>query len=171
MNSKRIYRVGTALFLSLAMFAVTGGQAFAKSAPKLELKMSMEKEVKTLKEGKEVVERMPADKVGPGDVAVYTITYTNTGAGEAKDASIVDPVPEGTVYVLGSAEGKDAKITCSIDGGKSFHAEPVKQVVKKADGSKAEKDAEPSMYSQIMWVVKKVMPGKSGTVSFKVKVE
>ena len=171
MYKSRVCRAALAMLISAAVFTVTGGQAVAKDAPKLELKMSMAKEVKTLKDGKEVLETKPADKVGPGDVAVYTITYTNTGAGEARNAVIGDPVPAGTLYVVGSAEGKDAAITFSIDGGKSFHKEPVKQVVKRPDGTSEEKDADPAMYSNIKWVVKRVMPGQSGKVSFKAKVK
>jgi uncharacterized repeat protein (TIGR01451 family) len=124
-----------------------------------------------VREGKEVLERVPAGKVKPGDVAVYTISYTNKGSGEAKDASFVDPVPEGMVYVIGSAEGKETAITCSVDGGKSFHAQPVKQAVKKPSGSTEEKDAPAKSYTHIRWVVKRVMPNQSGKVSFKAMVE
>ena len=75
------------------------------------------------------------------------------------------------VYVVGSASGKGADISCSIDGGKSFGKEPVKVSVKKADGTTEEKDADPKQYTQIKWVVKKVLPGKSGKVSFKAKID
>jgi uncharacterized repeat protein (TIGR01451 family) len=159
-----------ALAVMLGMFTCVEAWP-AQAAPKLELKMSSEKEVVAVKDGKEVSERVPADKTKSGDVLVYTIEYTNTGSGEARDASVVDPIPESTVYVAGSAEGKGAEITCSVDGGKAFKKEPVKIAVKKSGGSMGERDAEPGQYTHIKWVVKKVPPGGSGKVSFKVKVE
>jgi uncharacterized repeat protein (TIGR01451 family) len=143
----------------------------AEAAPKLELKMSVNTELTTMKDGKKVTEMGPADNIKSGDTVVYTIEYTNSGAGEARDAKIVDPVPQNTVYVVGSAEGKGTEITCSINGGKDFKKEPVKMLVKKTDGSKEEREASPGQYTHIKWVVKKVMAGESGKVSFKVKVE
>jgi len=171
MEMSKVLSAAMAFMLAFGFSAYASGDAWAKDAPKLELKMQMEKEVKTLRGGKEVMERVPADKVKPGDVSVYTISYTNKGSGEARNASFVDPIPKGMVYVLGSAEGKESVVTCSIDGGKSFHAQPVKQTTKKPDGSTEEKDAPAASYTHIRWVVKKVMPHESGRVSFKASVE
>lgn len=171
MNVSRVLRLATACMVAAAFIAAAGTGAWAKDTPKLELKIVMEKEIRSVKDGKEVVERTPAGKVKPGEMYVYTVTYTNTGKGEARNAKIVDVIPKGMVYVAGSAEGKDATVTCSIDGGKSFHAPPVKYKAKKPDGKTEEKEAEPSMYTHIKWMVKSVQPGASGTVSFRANVE
>ena len=157
----------TAAVLSMGLTALA-----QDTSPKLSLKITSEKEVRSVKDGKEVVARVPATAFKNGDVVVYTITYKNEGASDAKDAEIQDPVPEGTVYIIGSAEGKAAEILFSIDGGGSFHKAPVKQAVKKADGSVEEMDAPAEMYTAVKWSIKKnVAPGVSGKVSFKVRVK
>jgi uncharacterized repeat protein (TIGR01451 family) len=104
------------LLVRLASLAVFMGLVFginvcawADQAPKIKLVTTLEKEVKSLKDGKEVVERVPAEKSAVGDVLVYTITYTNEGSEDATGVKIVDPVPEGTVYVVGSAEARRSR--------------------------------------------------------------
>lgn len=171
MDFKKSVKLAAACMLTAVFFAAMGANAYAKDKPKLDLKMKMEKEVTVVKDGKEVSERTPVQKVKPGDLVVHTITYTNLGKGEAKDARLVDKVPNGTDYVVGSAEGSGAEVTCSIDGGKTYAKEPVKIKVKSQDGKTVEKDADPAMYTHVRWVVKSVAPGGSGTVSFKTKVE
>lgn len=150
---------------------LAGANAWAQDGPRLELGVSSQKEVETVKDGKKTLEMVPVDKVKPGEVLVYTITYTNTGKGEARDALIVDPIPEGTDYMLGSAGGEGADVTCSIDGGKSYAKEPCMREVKMPDGTTRQEEAGPEMYTHIRWVVKSVPPGGSGEVKFKVKVE
>ena len=39
----------------------------------------------------------------PGDTVTYTLTYKNTGSGDAKTVAITNPVPTYTTYVTGSA--------------------------------------------------------------------
>jgi uncharacterized repeat protein (TIGR01451 family) len=48
-----------------------------------------------------------ADKteVKQGDTITYTIQYQNTGQGEAKNIIIIDPIPQGTTYIQGTATG------------------------------------------------------------------
>jgi len=171
MNVSMVVRMALVCVLSVSLWAAGAAGAFAADSPKLGLKMTTEKEVKAVNAGKEVVERIPAENVKPGDIVVYTVRYTNSGAGEAKDAAIVDPIPKGTVYVVESATGKGTDITCSIDGGKSYHKQPVRQSVTMPDGKTVENDADPAMYTHVKWVVQSVKPGKSGMVSFKTKVE
>ena len=161
-----------ALLLAAVIFLLTGASAWAAQGPKLKLNVSMTKEVKTVKDGKEVVSTVTADKVGTGDTIVYTIKYTNEGTGLAKEANIVDPVPAGTVYVLGSAAGADTDITLSIDGGKTYHKEPIMVKVKDKSGEAVEKPASAEAYTNVRWVTTKdILPGKSGHASFKVKVK
>ncbi len=66
------------------------------------------------------------------DILVYTITYKNEGNAPCESANIVNPVPEGTKYIINSAKGKDSEISYSIDGGKYFQKPPVKYLEKKA---------------------------------------
>ncbi len=42
-------------------------------------------------------------EAGPGDTLTYTIVVSNAGPGDAAGLQVVDPVPEGTVYIWDSA--------------------------------------------------------------------
>lgn len=147
--------------------------ALAKEQPNLVLKLTAWKEVVVKeKDGKSRVEWQEVATTDPGDVVKYVVQYTNGGKTEARGAVIVDPVPAGTVYMAGSAEGKDAEITYSLDG-KTFHSAPLlKYRVKNPDGTEKELSATPEMYTHIRWkLTRAVPPGGTGTVSFKVQVK
>lgn len=159
--------------LLLAGVFLLAGIAFAQPGePKLELKTTAEKEVKVSKDGKVETKRIPVEKANPGDVVVYTITYGNTGKGILTDAVIVNPVPQGVVYIKDSAEGKDTEIKASIDNGRSWQRPPATVLMKNPDGTESAKPAAAEQYTHLQWTVKKsVAPGQSGRVSFKVKVK
>jgi uncharacterized repeat protein (TIGR01451 family) len=159
------------LFL-IGFFLLSAAVSGAQQEPKLDLKTSVDKEVKVQKNGKGATERIPAEKTDPGDILVYTIAYQNAGTVAAVDAAIVDPIPRGVVYLQGTAEGSDAEITCSIDNSRTWHRPPVMMPVKKPDGSLENKPAPMERYTHIRWVIKKpVQPGQSGRVSFKATVK
>ena len=144
----------------------------ADQGPKLSLNITMQKEVRTQKEGKDTVELVTADKVSPYDVVLYTIEYKNEGAGEARDAKIVDPIPRETAFIVGSAKGDGADISFSVDGGKTYHRPPVKVTVTREDGKKEEIDAPPESYTHIKWVItKRLQPGETGKASFRATVK
>jgi uncharacterized repeat protein (TIGR01451 family) len=154
-----------AVSILAAIFLTMAASALAAQAPKLTLKMTAEKEVKVLKDGKEIVELKPAKTTNPGDTVLYTLTYTNAGNADAINAVISDPVPGGMAYIAGSAKGANADVDFSIDGGKTFYKTP-KRVI-----AGTEKDAAPETYTNIRWTVKKVAPKESGVVKFKAKVK
>ncbi len=141
--------------------------------PRVSLEMKEEKEITLIKEeGKQTVERVPANEVKSLDTLVYSITYTNEGQEEARDISIVDPIPDGTIYIPESAEGKNTKISFSIDGGNQFQGPPVKYLLIKPDGTTEEQIAPVDMYTHIKWIITDTIPpGGGGQVSFKTKVK
>jgi len=146
--------------------------AQAQQETKLDLKTTVEKELKVKKQGKTVLEKVPAENSSPGDQLVYTITYTNAGKGAVVDATIVNPIPRGVTVDPMGIEGTDANVTCSIDSGRSFHAPPVMVKIKKPDGSLESKPAPPESYTHIRWIIKKPLaPGQTGQVNFKATVK
>jgi uncharacterized repeat protein (TIGR01451 family) len=170
---------GKRMFLFAAMLAAVAVSVGASNAlaadpakPELALTLTAQKEV-TVKdsEGKTRVEWQEVKDVSPGDILKYTISYKNVGTVEARDGRVTDPIPKDTAYISGSAEGKDAAITFSLDG-KAFQAPPLlKYKVRQADGTDAEYTATPEMYTHIQWkLLKPVPPGGTGSMSFKVKV-
>ncbi len=88
----------------------------------------------------------------PGDVIRYALVFTNVTAGPVKNIQFVDPIPKGMIYVPGSAAADHpARIEYSIDGGKSYSAQPTIQVVE--DSRKVEKPAPRQMYTHVRWTV------------------
>jgi uncharacterized repeat protein (TIGR01451 family) len=139
---------------------------------KLDLKTTAEKEIKVKQGGKTITKRIPLDKASPGDVVIYTITYSNVGKGPVLDAVIVDPVPKGVRYIADTAEGKDAEIMYSTDNGRTWQTPPIEMQIKKPDGSLEKKTVSAERYTHIKWMIKKpVASGQSGRVSFKVTVK
>jgi len=166
-SMRKLILMGSAVLLIAAGYL--GAQ---EQKPKLALTVTLQKEVKIKKDSAWVTQMTPADRTVKNDVLLVDIAYQNQGKSEARNASILDPIPNGTVYIMGSAEGKDANIAFSVDGGKTFQPAPVKYLVKSKDGSLEEKAAPAEMHTHIQWVLKTpVQPGQSGTVSFKVKVK
>lgn len=164
--------VKAAILVVAAVFMLSGISAWAAAQPKLKLETSAAKVKEVVKDGKVVDETVPADKIGSGDTIVYTITYKNVGQGVAKNAKVVDPVPEHTVYVVGSAGGANTEVAFSTDGGKSYQATPVMVRYKDQSGKFVEKTAPAEAYTNVQWTVKKdIAPGESGQVVFKVKVK
>lgn len=165
-------KVFTFIVFLTGVFFLAGVSFAQQGAPKLELKTTAEKEMKVKKDGKVETQRIPVEKASPGDVVVYTITYSNAGKGPVLDAVIVNPVPQGVVYILDSAEGKDTEIKASIDNGRSWQKPPVTVLMKNPDGTETAKPAGAELYTHLQWTVKKpVAPGQSGRISFKVKVK
>ncbi len=164
---------GLVLFLVMAgIFCFFIGVSRASPDAQLDLKTTAEKEIKVQKNGKWVIEKEPLEKTNPRDVIVYTVTYTNVGKNPVVDATIVDPIPAGTSYILDSAKGENAKVTCSIDGGRSFLPPPIWIKFKKPDGTVEKRQAPADRYTHVRWIIRKpVLPGRSGRVSLKVTVK
>jgi uncharacterized repeat protein (TIGR01451 family) len=88
----------------------------------------------------------------PGDVIRYALVFTNVTAGPVKNIQFVDPIPQGTVYVLGSAAAdQPVRVEYSIDGGKSYSARPVIAVAQ--DGQPVERPAPRERYTHVRWTV------------------
>ena len=172
MYIKRLQLSGFLFLCVVLLLFYLSGTASAADQPKIALSTSAEKEVNVEKNGKLFVERIPLEIANPGDTVIYTITYRNEGETAARDILINDPISKGTVYTIGSAEGKDAEITFSIDDGRTYSKPPIKYIVKKADGTQEETEAPAEVYTHIKWVINKaVLPGQSGQVSFRVIVK
>jgi len=98
-------------------------------------------------------ERVALDKAGmvkPGEVINWTIDSDNEGNGAARDYKAVGQIPVGTSFVTGSAVSQGALVTYSIDGGKTFSAQPTVEV-KQADGSTKRVPALVSSYTQLRY--------------------
>lgn len=158
--------VTTALALVLAL---ANAPAFAES--KMTIDMKSEKEVVVVENGKQVVKRIESSEVAPGDVIHYVFNYNSVGDEIVRNVVIPNKIPEGTTYVANSAKG-DVDAMFSIDGGKSF-ARPADLMIEvtNAKGVKEKVVAPPEKYTDIRWEVPQVPAGKSGQVSYAVRVK
>jgi len=88
----------------------------------------------------------------PGDVIRYALVFTNLTAGPVKNIQFVDPLPKGLVYVLGSAKAdQPVRLEYSIDGGKSYSAQPMIEVVE--NDKKVAKPAPQELYTHVRWTM------------------
>lgn len=108
-------------------------------------------------------------KVVPGDVVIYTTVYRHIGKDQADKVVINNPVPEHTLYVDKSAEGKGARIEFSADGGKTYAQAKILKTA--AKGGKP-RPAVAADYTHVRWTLDKPLkPGAKGSVSFRAKLK
>lgn len=106
----------------------------------------------------------------PGDEIRYSLVFTNVTRGTVNNVQFVDPLPQGLVYVLGSAKAQQpVRVEYSIDGGKSYWAQPMIEMVE--DGKKVEKPAPRERYTHVRWtVLGPVAPGGQVMAEFRAQV-
>jgi uncharacterized repeat protein (TIGR01451 family) len=114
--------------------------------------------------------RKNATLARPGDVIRYALVFTNVTKGPVKNIQFVDPLPKGLVYVLGSAKtDQPAQLEYSIDGGKSYAAQPMVEVVE--NGNKVQKPAARELYTHVRWtVLGSLAPGAKVLAEFRAQV-
>lgn len=138
------------------------------ATPQVSISITAEKEVTINKQKKMIV----AKDIKPGDVIFYTIRFINSGDSTATNAVLDDPIPQGTIYIPGTADGNNTDITFSMDGGKTFKKPSLLTYEVKLPGKKAEKKvASPEQYTHIRWVISTISAGGKGQVGFQVKVK
>lgn len=143
-----------------------------QTQPQLQLNLTAEKQI-TVKETKKVTWQpiKSGTVVNPGDVLRYNLVGENKGSSPAKNLVLTQPIPKGTSYILRSATSNGAKLSFSIDGGKTFSTNPT-VAVKLADGKIENRPAPASMYSMARWDFSQPVNAKSSVkVSYKVAVK
>ena len=132
----------------------------------IELKMIAEQEIVVEnEEGEKELKREPVANIVPGDHVFYTIEYKNIGQEMADQVDIKNPIPIEMEYVSGTADGSEANILFSIDGGKTFD-KPENLIVFDEEGN--EHLATAKEYTHIRWMItKSVEPGAEGQVTYR----
>lgn len=96
----------------------------------------------------------------PGDVVRYRLTFTNVTPNAVKSVVFDNPLPAGLRYQAGTAasDRDQVAIQYSLDGGKSYSAQPMIEV--EVDGKRVKRPAPAEMYTHIRWSVQgSVLPG------------
>jgi len=161
----------TVVQAAIVVLLLMPAAAFAQKSA-IQLKSAAEVDV-TEKNAKGEMETKRKDvsqaKVIPGDVVIFTTTYTNTGKDPATGVVVTNPVPEHMVFVAGSAEGKDCRIEFSADNGKTF-ASADKLTVTAKDGKVRSAGAED--ITNIRWtLLKPLAPGAAGSAAFRARLK
>lgn len=156
-----------------------GGAAIAQNAAKkgqVQLRLEVEKQVVKTVNGEQKVSWLPLEgeaKVQRGEVLRYRVTGANNGDKPVKNLAINQPVPQGMEYIIESATVNDkegAKITYSIDGGKTFVEKPTVEV-KLENGEVETKPAPASAYTHARWEFGESVGAKASVEgTFQVKV-
>jgi uncharacterized repeat protein (TIGR01451 family) len=83
----------------------------------------------------------------PGDVVRYRLTFTNTAGRPVRRVQLSNPLAGGMRFVAGSvsASRADAQPEFSIDGGRTFSAQPMEEVV--IDGRRVRRPVSPDRYT------------------------
>lgn len=143
---------------------------FALAANEIRFTSTAEIEVQQVNaKGEKVLVRQPATLLQPGQIAIYTNAFINTGKQPASSVVINNPVPADTEYLGGSATETGFDVVFSIDKGKSF-GKPKELTV--PDGKGGKRPAEAKEYTNIRWTMQAPLkPGATGVVEFRVRVK
>ena len=156
----------------IAVFGIVALSAPTRSFAEgnIELTTTAEQVVTTTDDrGKEVTTIVPAGKVVPGNVILYTITAKNISDQSVNGVVINDPIPEHMVYLIGSVAGSGTDITFSIDGGTNFDKQDELEV---SDGKGGTRVPEASDYTHIRWTLtENFEPQATKKVSFQARLE
>jgi uncharacterized repeat protein (TIGR01451 family) len=140
-----------------------------QNKPRIALNLSSDKKV--VQADRTVWQSLPSNAtVKPGDFVRYNLVGKNQGNSAAKKLVVTQPIPQGTVYVLNSATDRDPKVTFSIDGGKTFVANPTIEV-QLANGQVETRPAPAERYAYIRWDFDRaIAPQATVAASYEVEV-
>jgi uncharacterized repeat protein (TIGR01451 family) len=142
--------------------------------PQVNLQLSAEQKfVEKDEKGQPVTNWKPLDQasvVRPGDVLRYTVAGQNLGDRPVANLVINQMIPTQMKYVLNSAvQPAGMSAVYSIDGGKTFVANPTVQV-KLADGTVETRPAPAEVYTHIRWNMSAIAANTSTNVSYQLEV-
>jgi uncharacterized repeat protein (TIGR01451 family) len=191
---KRLYILGLSFATLAASVAIASGMPLLKDASnawakepiaqqpqrqvQVELELAAQKQVVTRDaQGKKKTSWQPLTKnntvVQPGDTLRYMVNSKNISERAIDNLAITQPIPQGTMYVLNSAKmglGSDVAVTYSIDGGKTFTANPTIKI-ELADGKVETSPAPAEAYTHVRWQFSEVLkPSVAFKSSYQVSV-
>ena len=143
----------TPLCLSLPVQAMTASQ-----------KVEVERQVKQ-SDGSETIVLGAPDKVLPGDMMVYTVSYHNDKQDVTENFRLDMPIPSEITYVEGSADRANTNVLYSADDGATFKSRDSLEVTSLSGGTRR---ASTSDITHIRWTLSEdVKPGDRGEIQFK----
>lgn len=86
----------------------------------------------------------------PGERIRWQLTALNAGDQPARGLVAVGRIPAGTRFIAGSAPNAGARVEYSLDGGRTWSANPT--VVEQTPSGRVVRKADPSRYTMIRWI-------------------
>ena len=143
----------------------------AIAAPSIKLEVRAEVEVAVEEDGEQVIKRVEAKEVEPGQEVIYTVSYRNNSADGAFNVKLNNKIPDNTTYKTDSAWGSNSQIEFSIDQGANFKQPSLLEYeITNDSGEKVKRTASPEKYTNIRWIVKEIPGNTQGEVGFRIKV-
>lgn len=108
----------------------------------------------------------------PGETIRYVVTASNTSDRPIKNLVINQPIPQNSVYVLGSATIPNidgAKLIFSIDGGRSYTEKPTIKK-KNENGEIVAVPAPDNLYTHIRWNFGETFPPQTVNATYQVRI-
>ena len=111
---------------------------------------------------------VPTTEALPGDTIEYQVTYRNGGITPARDVLATLPVPKGGVSYLADS-AKPAAVQASLDGS-TYAPVPLTRTVTR-NGKQLTETVPVSEYRFLRWKLGEIAPGKSITVSSRMRLD
>ena len=147
--------------LGIVVLGLVPGIAVAKPAVKLTLAGSL---VGKAADGHVTLTPVERVSLKPGDDVEYAITAVNGGDSAAMHLVPSAKIPAGTTYVEGSAKAPRAHAEFSLDGGKTWSAQPT-VTVKGPAGTTVVKKADVALYTAVRFVTDGALDAHQSFVS------
>ncbi len=154
-------KLPAAALIWAAFWSASCGAAAPSTAASITIRTTAAVERTAVVNGREIVRLAPANRVVAGDRVVYTLAVRNNGPGAANTVSFTSPIPRLMAYLDGSAVGPGAKVSFSIDGGRTY-GRPKDLSVRGAHAKP--RPAAPSDYTNIRWTLRD--PLQAGSVAY-----
>lgn len=109
-----------------------------------------------------------AGNVHPGENLNWSIVVSNSGDAAATNVQAIGQIPQGTVYVPGSANGNaGTSVKYSLDG-QAFSDRPVVRVIE--NGVAVERPASPDQYKAVQFIFPRVGGGEEKKAAYRTRV-
>ncbi|GGR99584.1 hypothetical protein [Deinococcus sedimenti] len=110
----------------------------------------------------------------PGDVLREQVTLRNVSGRRLGQLNVNVPIPRGTEFSVLTTPATDRwTVSYSIDGGKTFSAQPRRTVTTTENGQSVtrQQPAPPTTYTNVRWTLTSMNPDETLKFSFRVKVK
>lgn len=141
------------------------GVAYADNVGKKEVEVSLQQFKVGKRAQTEVLE--PADRIKPGEVIEYQVSYRNTTNHLVRQLNATLPVPAETEYIPNTASPQG--VQASLDG-VSYQAVPLYRMVKLPNGQTEKREVPVAEYRSLRWSLGDLPANQKMTVSARMRL-